>query len=63
MLTVAKKCSYCVGLLGKINTEHKRFGLPTMPELDNTRGVRIIIAMLSQDFISSFNSHNKSKKI
>ena len=59
---VAVKQIYDVGILGKINTEHQSFCLPTMSELDNTK-FRIIIAILSQAFISTYNSHNKFKKI
>ena len=62
MLTSSGNLTHDAGILEKLSTEHKRFGLPTMPKLDNARAT-IIAAMISHAFISSCKSHEKFKKI
>ena len=61
VLAASGKLTYDSGILKKINIEHKRFGLPTIPEL-NTARVRIIVVILSQTFMPSCNSHEKLEK-
>ena len=62
VLTEAGKWTYDVGLIEKMSIEFKCFGIPTMVKLDITR-VWIILAMFSQAFITSYNYHDKFKKI
>ena len=62
MIIEAGKWNYDARLLSIINKEFKRFGLPTMPTLHKTRA-RIITAMFSQSFTTSFNDHEKFNKI
>ena len=56
------KCFYDATLLSKISTAFERFGLRSMPVLDNKRA-HIIVALFSQDFITSCNALDEFKEI
>ena len=62
VIVVAGKWTYDAILLSIMSTEFKRCDLPTMHVLDNTRA-RIIVALFSQAFITSYNAHDKLKEV
>ena len=62
VITTAEKWAWDEGLLKSINAERKRFELPVLSKLDNTR-VRIIIAIHSHAFSSGYCSYDELKKI
>ena len=61
VLVATRKWSCEAGLLTTINTWFKHVALLPVTNLNSTK-VRIVVAMVSHDFVSSCDSHDENKK-